>query len=207
MKRILSIFYMTVMLVLVPFSFVIGSASVIRLITKRPIYYNAKYITKKEQNIYINHRDFVCQGYSDSSISYAKIKSNAYLFKTSDISNSSYLNVYYILPESYFVEVVSFVNSMIVKVQYKNKIGYVSSDSISVVDFVPSMPFLNGVVFDILNDVGTQLRSSPSATNNENIKTLLPAGKKNIEYIASIKGDIPTGGVSNIWYYCFYLCN
>ena len=142
--------------------------------------------------------------YSVSQIKYAKAKDNCFLFKTSDISDSSYRNVIFIIPSSYFVTVLSEVNTMITKVQYKNKIGYVSADSVTKVSFVPVSPTLEGVSFDISEDVGTQIRSSPVADNTSNVLKIIPAGTVDISYTATILGDIPTGGSSNVWYYATY---
>lgn len=142
--------------------------------------------------------------YETSRIKYAKVKENCFLFKTSDVTDASYRNVEFIIPESYFVIVLNNINTMITKVQYKNKIGYVSSDSIKVVDFLPVNPTLDYVTFDINENVGTQLRSSPNADDSTNITSIVPAGTENITYVASTYGVIPTGGNSNVWYYAIY---
>ena len=141
---------------------------------------------------------------SISKIKYAKANKNCYLFKTSDVSDASYRNVEFIVPESYFVIVLTDVNSLIKKVQYNNKIGYVSSDSVKEVDFIPVNPLLLNITFDIYDNVGTQLRVSPTAEDNSNVIMVIPAGTKSVSYVASTIGMIPTGGSSNVWYYAIY---
>lgn len=195
---------MSFMLVFAPFSFVLGTASVIRLITNRPIFYHAIMITNKS---YVNDNKELLSIVSKDGFTYAKIKQNACLYKTSDISNHSFNNVYYILPESYFVVILDKINSLIYKAQYINQVGYISSEDVEIVDFIPTVQFLENITFDILENVGTQLRHLPTASANENIKVYLPAGTSNITYIASINGEIPTGGFSGIWYYCLYSPN
>ena len=140
----------------------------------------------------------------ENKIVYAKAKENCFLFKTSDVNNSSFHNVTFMVPESYFVIILSQINSYIYKVQYRSKIGYVMSDSIEVVDFIPVEPFLYDVQFDIPADVGTQIRSSPSVDTYSNVLSIIPSGTNGVNYIANIVGVVPTGGSSNIWYYCSY---
>lgn len=142
--------------------------------------------------------------YETTRIKYAKVKENCFLFKTSDITDASYKNVEFIIPETYFVIILSDINTMITKVQYKNKIGYVAADSIKVVNFLPVNPTLEYITFDIQNTAGTQLRSSPNADDSSNISAVIPAGTENVTYVASTFGVIPTGGNSNIWYYAIY---
>ena len=142
---------------------------------------------------------------SESSyISYAKAKENCFLFKTSDVTNSNYNNVFFIVPKTYFVTVLNRINSYILKVQYKNKVGYVSSDSVSLVSFVPQSISLDGVTFDTLDSVGTHIRTSPNADDVANIITIIPAGSTSLNYISYIYGGVPNGGNSNIWYYAQY---
>lgn len=204
MKKTVKMMYLVAMLVFVPFSFVMSLACTFRLVMNKPIYYNN--LGNKNCNTNISTKsDSACANYFDvTKIKYAKIKENCYLFKTSDVTNSSYSNMFFILPETYFVVVLTEVNSMITKVQYKNKVGYVSSDSISKVDFIPVTPYLNSITFDVYDDVGTQLRSSPDVETSANVKMIIPAGTSSIDYIASIMGAIPTGGSSNVWYYCTF---
>ncbi len=175
------------------FALVICSAFFARMALNKPIAYGFK------DEYFANHKNL-----SAARIVYGKAKQNCYLFKTSDITDSSFRNVLFIVPETYFVTVLDQINSMICKVEYKNRIGYVSVDSISIVNFVPSVPTLENITFDIPDQVGTQIRVAPVAEDTSNILKVIPASTKSIQYIATIIGEIPTGGTSNIWYYCLY---
>ena len=177
-----------------PFVIILLTSCNLRVNLNKPIFYNKK--SNSIGNLNAN--------YSVSRMIYAKAKENCYLFKTSDITDASYRNVEYIVPESYFVVILADINSLVKKVQYNNKIGYVSADSVSVVDFIPVKPVLNDVFFDIAENVGTHLRKSPIANDTENILMVIPAGTKSVNYVASIVGVIPTGGSSNVWYYVSY---
>lgn len=140
----------------------------------------------------------------NSNITYAKAKENCYLFKTSDVTNSNYTNVFFIVPNGYFVMILNKINTIIFKVQYKNIIGYVASDSIKEVSFVPSNPVLNNVTFDTLNMVGTQIRKQPTADDVSNVIVIIPAGITGISYISYVNGSVPSGGSSDVWYYAQY---
>ena len=192
MKKNIKILILIMIFLLVPFVVVFLTSSNLRSDLNKPLFYNKN----------CNYKSIA--DYSVSRIIYAKAKANCYLFKTSDITDASYRNVEYIIPETYFVKILNDINDSVKKVQYNNKIGYVSSDSIFVVDFVPVMPSLDGVFFDISDGVGTHLRKSPTADDSSNVIMVIPAGTKSVCYIASIIGTIPTGGSSNVWYYVTY---
>ena len=117
--------------------------------------------------------------------------------------NNNINNIYFCLPETYFVAVLNYVSNSIVKVQYNSYIGFCFTDTINIVSFTPQTPFLKNITFDILSNVGTQVWSLPSDTHGTKYTTI-PAGTTNIEYISYTNGDIPTGGNINIWYYARY---
>lgn len=135
---------------------------------------------------------------------YAKAKQNCFLFKTTDISSSVYSNVYFCVPESYFVTILQEVSSAVLKVEYRGKIGFVASDTVTVATFVPIVPTLDDIYCDVVSISGTQLRTSPSAENSNNILTILPSSTKNLEYIALCYGLKPNGGNSDEWIYVYY---
>lgn len=187
----------TLLLVIIPLSFVITFAFIIRASLNKQLIYGYKNNYKQEYKL--KQKTF-----GESSVVYAKVKNNCYFFKTSDITDTTHNNVFFIIPETYFVIVLDNINLSIIKVQYKNKIGYVSADSIKVVSFTPIVPFLEGITFDITSSSGTQIRLTPNVNNSSNILHVIPAGTKNVNYIAKTIGNIPTGGSSNIWYYVLY---
>lgn len=145
------------------------------------------------------------KAYDVSRVEYAKVKEDCYLYKTTDITDNSFSNVYYIVPESYFVSVISEPNSMISEVMYGDKRGYVSSDTITKVDFTPVNPTLKNVTFDIKSGAGTQLWKVPDTDNRDNATdVIIPGGTKSVRYIASVLGTIPNNGDTNVWYYAVY---
>ena len=132
---------------------------------------------------------------------YAKVLSGCYLYKTQNFS-SDFDNVYFIIPESYFVVVLETINDSCFKVQYDKYVGYVDSATVEIATFIPVVKTLTGITFDIKNTSGTQIWKMP--TTDSNIYTTIDAGTKNIMYIASCFGAVPTGGESNVWYFVRY---
>ena len=146
----------------------------------------------------INRKYFVI-AYQSDVVSYAKVNDACLLYKSQSLS-SAISNIYFYVPNTYFVSIISKVSDSIYRVQYDNFVGYVSSDSIDVVSFVPSVQKPANITFDISQKSGTQIWSLPSDVSG-NILTTISADTKNIEYVASATGDIPVGGTTNIWYY------
>lgn len=151
-----------------------------------------------------NHVCFAENTQQVSQKKFAKAKENCFLFKTSDTTSSSYSNIFFCVPESYFVTILSEPSSSVFKVEYKGKIGFVSSDTVTVVSFVPVVPTLDDVFVDVSSVSGTQLRSSPSAENSSNVLRILQAGTKNLEYVSFIYAEKPTGGNSDVWFFVVF---
>lgn len=136
---------------------------------------------------------------------YYKCLSSCLFFKSSDITDMSLENIYFSIPEGYFVKKISDITATTLKVSYNNKIGYVMTERVKLVSFLPSIKYLDEITFDISSSSGTQLWSIPSSENSTNIIFKhIEAGTKNITYIASVNGEIPRGATSSIWYYCSY---
>lgn len=129
---------------------------------------------------------------------YAKASSNCTLYKTQTMSNDI-PNIYFIIPETYFVIILDKVSDECYKVQYDKFIGYVESSTIIIATFIPIIKTLDDITVDIKETSGTQIWNTPSTEGK--ILTTISAGFKNIDYIASCYGSIPSGGESNLWYY------
>ena len=130
---------------------------------------------------------------------FAKIETDCPLFKTENTLNTAPENIYFLIPKTYFVCIISQQQNA-TKVRYLNFIGYCKTTQLKTVSFVPTNPYLLGVSFNINSSSGTQIRSTPTIDNN--VLANVSAGAKNITYIASTHGQTPSGGQSDIWYYC-----
>ncbi|MEG1948725.1 MAG: hypothetical protein RR140_04105, partial [Clostridia bacterium] len=124
------------------------------------------------------------------------------MYKTRDSLKTTYDNVYFILPQSYFVELLENNTSEIIKVKYGSIIGYAKQSHLTRVDFIPKKPTLDDVTFNIGN-ISTQLRKTPD-TNDDKIVTILESGTTGINYIAEISGTIPSGQTTSTWYFAEY---
>ncbi len=133
---------------------------------------------------------------------YAKALVNCTLYKSPSLSDEL-KNIYFIVPESYFVTVLENVSDTVMKVQYDRYVGYVNSTNVLIATFIPIVKTLDGITCDIKETVGTQVWNIPSATDGTSL-TVIDAGTKNIKYIAMVYGTIPIGGESNLWYYVNY---
>ena len=135
------------------------------------------------------------------SNTYAKVSSDCVLYKNADL-NESIDNIYFVVPETYFVTVIETVSDTCMKVQYGNYTGFVKSSNLVIASFIPEIKELEGITFDIKETSGTQIWSKPSSSSK--VLTTISAGVKNISYIAFAYGEVPSGGESNLWYYVTY---
>jgi hypothetical protein len=135
------------------------------------------------------------------NLQYAKVSNNCFLYKSIEMKDE-YDDIYFYIPESYFVVVLDNVNNDCLKVQYDKYIGYVKSSFVKFVNFVPIVKFLENIKLDIKEMAGTQIWNKP--TTSGVVLTTIPAGFKQINYISKTIGDVPYGGESNIWYYITY---
>ena len=141
----------------------------------------------------------------NTSYGYYKCLSACLFFKTSDITDMNISNIYFLIPEGYFVKKIDDISPSTIKVSYGTKTGYVMSERVKSVSFLPRVKYLENITFDINPTSGTQLWLTPSSKDNSNIVVkLIPAGTKNLTYIAKVNGEIPTGSTSSVWFYCYY---
>ena len=82
---------------------------------------------------------------------YMKALSSCLFFKTSDITNMSLENIYFTIPEGYFVKKIYDLSQTTIKVTYNNKVGYVMSERVKLVSFLPTVKYLDNITFDILS--------------------------------------------------------
>lgn len=132
---------------------------------------------------------------------YAKALVGCSLYKTQEMSEK-FEDVYFQIPETYFMVILDMVSDECFKVQYDRYIGYVDASTVMVATFVPILKTLDNISFDIKSTSGTQIWQHP--TTKSNICATISAGTKNIKYIAFAYGSVPTGGESNVWYYVYY---
>ena len=133
----------------------------------------------------------------DSNPSYAKITRETTLFRTQDTLDTSLNNIYFTLPKSYFVKLLSVSNTSVC-VEYNDIVGYTNADDLLEVDFVPSRPYDSNRTLSIKSDSSTYLKSAPTISSTT-YKILSPT--TTLTYIGSVSGEIPSDGSSNTWYF------
>lgn len=122
-----------------------------------------------------------------------------YLYKT-PTENNDYNNIYFELPKTYFVELISKENDFY-QARYLDFVGYVKKESVQAVSSTPNNPFLTNINFRVYAELSQTLRSSPTTQTN-NILTQIPILTRNITYIGKINGECLIEGRTSVWYYC-----
>lgn len=143
-------------------------------------------------------------GAMSETTTYAKAGVNCTLYKSQTLANNV-SNIYFIVPETYFVIVLDKISDECTKVQYGKFVGFVESSTITIATFLPIVKTLDNITLDIKETSGTQVWNYPDTSSN--ILTTISAGAKNINYIAACYGTIPSGGDSNLWYYVSFTPN
>lgn len=136
---------------------------------------------------------------------YAQIlHTGCYLYKT-PIDNTNYLNVFFMLENSYFVELLSDYNDEFYKAKYLDVVGYVKKNQVQCVQGAPRNPFLNNVSFRVYNNISRAMYDKPFAnTNNPTLKVYLPLYCNDLIYYGKVYGESAIEERTNIWYYCKY---
>ncbi len=146
-----------------------------------------------------------CVSVYASTIYYARIMTNnAYLYK-SPLDIDDYSNVYFILPQTYFVELLDLSNSDFYKVNYSTFTGYVKKDCVQAIVGAPQNAYLDNLNFRIYAEMSRDLRSEPTTLSGSSSQVAyIPLYNRNLTYYGSIVGEECIDGRTNIWYYCKY---
>ena len=136
---------------------------------------------------------------------FARIKySNCPLLK-SPSADSSFTNTRFLIPQTYFVEILSKVSDEFFEAQYLGIRGYVRKSDIDFVAGTPQNPFADKISFRVFAQNGLNLRSSPKESEGiANRLTTIPFLETNLQYIGMIEGEEAISNRGNIWYYCNY---
>ena len=142
----------------------------------------------------------------NNDIYYAKIiSSNIKLYKsTNGIEDVD--NIYFVIPQSYFVQIQNCENDNYYKATYIDTVGYVKKDEVQCVKGIPQNPFATAS-FRIFIPGGVELRSSPTQSEGLNTVANLNFLETNLKFYGSIDGEEAISYKSSIWYYCKYIKN
>lgn len=103
------------------------------------------------------------------------------------------------LPSSYFVTILSEQDDVF-KVAFSSISGFVSSSSVSLVDYVPKSKYPTTNIHKVYNDGNTvSLRDKPSHLNGTLIQKL--SDGETVTYFGTIEGSNQVEQLSSTWYY------
>lgn len=147
--------------------------------------------------------------YADQSLvagspQYARVKSaNVKLYKTAT-EVEDYSNYYFYIPETYFVELLSYENENFFSARYMDIYGYVKISDVQCVSGIPTNPFASKISFRVFLPSGIDLRSSPSQSDGLNTLSTINFLETNLQYYGSISGEEAIIYKGTDWYFCKY---
>lgn len=143
--------------------------------------------------------------YAESKVQYAKIvSSNVKLYRTVS-GNEDYSNIYFIIPQSYFVILQPCDDEDYYLATYIDVTGYVKRNEVQCVKGTPINPFVNKN-FRVFIPGGVDLRSSPTQSELNSVAPLQFL-ETNLKYYGKIDGEEAISYRSTVWYYCKYYKN
>ena len=132
------------------------------------------------------------------------VKDDVKLYKTA-VDAEDFSNVHFILPNTYFVELIDETANGFFKVNYLNFTGYVKKECVQTIVGTPATPYLNNISFRVYSEQSRDLRSEPTtASGSLSQVAYIPLLNRNLTYYGTIIGEQLIDGRTNIWYYCKY---
>lgn len=113
-------------------------------------------------------------------------------------------SIMFILPCTYFVELLKNANNDFYYARYNDVYGYVLKSDVKPVKDVPISPFLTNINFRVFVPSGANLRSSPYSNGTINLIYSIPFLDNNLMYYGVAYGDEAIARKGNVWYYCKY---
>ena len=136
---------------------------------------------------------------------YAQIVQNGCYLYRNPSDNSNYTNIYFMIENTYFVELLSDYDENFYKAKYMDIIGYVKKNQVQCVQGTPRNPFLENISFRVFGNISREMYDKPYYhTNNPSLKIYLPLYCEDLIYYGIIYGESAVEERTNIWYYCKY---
>ena len=118
--------------------------------------------------------------------------------------NSSISERMFVLPETYFVELLKNANDDFYYARYNDLYGYVIKNEVKPVKNIPTSPFLININFRVFVPSGANLRSSPYNNGSLNLVYSIPFLDNNLLYYGQTFGEEAISKKGNVWYSCKY---
>lgn len=110
----------------------------------------------------------------------------------------------FVLPCTYFVELLKNANDTFFYAKYNDIYGYVLKNEVNAVKNVPTSPFLTNINFRVFVPSGANLRSSPYNNGTLNLVYSIPFLDSNLMYYGKAYGEEAISKKGTLWYYCKY---
>ena len=146
----------------------------------------------------------LCQFYSvnfanaDNTFYYAKVMSSDVIFYSYPFELES--NELFILPETYFVKILDEANENFYYAQYKDAVGYVQKNKVTVMNGTPIHPYATATFRAFMPD-GLGLYSKPTISS-EDFVVNVPYLTETLDFYGYISGEEAIPDKSDQWIYC-----
>ncbi|MDD4211231.1 MAG: hypothetical protein PHC46_02410 [Clostridia bacterium] len=133
---------------------------------------------------------------------FARIKyNNVCLYKT-PTDNSQNSNVYFLLEQSYFVQLLADENADFYSAKYIDLEGFVKKNQVETVTDAPNTPYLNDITFNTTPSSSVIMRTEPTSINADaSALKILEPNSQGLMYYGKISGEEAVLGLGNIWFY------
>lgn len=145
----------------------------------------------------------VCaDGLNPTEQQYARVKHGAVNLYKSASEDESFKNIYFTIPETYFVELLSYENDKFFYARYLDVYGYVKISDVGCISGTPINPFAANISFRVFIPNGVDLRSSPSQSDGLNYIASINYLETNLQYYGKILGEEAVVYKGSDWYFC-----
>ena len=147
----------------------------------------------------------VALSYATEDFYYARIMQEDVVLYKNPVENNDFSNVYFTLPETYFVKLISSANTDFYQVEYSSFTGYVKKECVQTIQGTPITPYLENINFRVYAELSRDMRTSPTTVSGLSSQiTYIPLMSRNLTYYGKIEGECLISGRTNVWYYCKY---
>lgn len=135
---------------------------------------------------------------------FAKAISKTVKLYRSTSGSEDFTNVYFTIPQSYYVEIDKCDNNLFFSARYIDVYGYVKKTDVQCVSGIPETPFANAT-FRVFVPGGIELRSSP--TQSQGLNTIEQIGylETSLKFYGEIEGEEAITNRTSTWFFCKYI--
>lgn len=131
---------------------------------------------------------------------FAKAISKTVKLYRSTSGSEDFTNVYFTIPQSYYVEIDKCDNNLFFSARYIDVYGYVKKTDVQCVSGIPETPFANAT-FRVFVPGGIELRSSP--TQSQGLNTIEQIGylETSLKFYGEIEGEEAITNRTSTWFF------